>query len=477
MKRFIAIVLVFLFMFSLSSCDKEKKLNKNFIGKWYLNEGTFHLADYWSSTINENYQEVSIEFFDDGTVQFIGDKENLIGEYSVLDDYRIKLNFEGEPIIEEYDFARDELELFYPYEDIKGYEYGYFGDSKIKKEVIETEEKTNQIDGIEVKSEINLPIDESLSYEYIYPHMHSNEDICKFEYIDGETELQPSMMLKNTPYSYRFYVDNILIESNNHDFGSFDYEILKLSNKFSNIKIEKVNDDGDIVNTAMIEGFTIYDLGRNINLNFNENNFTDIQSLMILDSRNGIELDLSPIAKLVNLKNLYLSYTSVSDIQALSKLKKLECLFLDLTLISDISAIADLENLRVLSLSSTYVTDITEISSLKKLRILDIGDITIEDYSSLNNLKDLEKLYMINQKFTSIPRLTGLQNLKILSLAFCFNLKSLLGIEELKKLESLDLSMCSELKDIYGIEKLDNLVEIYLQGDVNIVDLSPVRKP
>ena len=141
MKRVVVIILVIIFLFSLSACDKEKNLTKNFIDRWYLSEGTFHIADYWACSRGGAYQNVSIEFFNDGTIEFIGDDENIVGEYSVLDGERIKFNFEGEPIIQEYDFSRHELELYYPYAESGEDENCTFVDSQNDVKDIATEDE------------------------------------------------------------------------------------------------------------------------------------------------------------------------------------------------------------------------------------------------------------------------------------------------------------------------------------------------
>jgi len=73
----------------------------------------------------------------------------------------------------------------------------------------------------------------------------------------------------------------------------------------------------------------------------------------------GVELnftevsDVSPLAELTKLKQLYLYNTQVSDVRPLAKLSKLEVLDLNGTQVSDVSPLAKLTNLEMLYLRDT----------------------------------------------------------------------------------------------------------------------------
>ncbi len=67
--------------------------------------------------------------------------------------------------------------------------------------------------------------------------------------------------------------------------------------------------------------------------------------------------DISPLAKLKDVKVLDLDYTTVSDISPLAELKNLTSLRLGNTKVSDLSPLAELKNLETLNLFNTPVSD------------------------------------------------------------------------------------------------------------------------
>ena len=108
--------------------------------------------------------------------------------------------------------------------------------------------------------------------------------------------------------------------------------------------------------------------------------------------------NIFPLAKLTNLKWLYLSYTQVSDISALSNLKNLEVLYLDHTLVEDISSLSNLKSLQVLHLNGTKVKDIGPLANLRNLRTLELNDTEVADIHVLAHLPKLETLVVANTK-------------------------------------------------------------------------------
>ena len=65
----------------------------------------------------------------------------------------------------------------------------------------------------------------------------------------------------------------------------------------------------------------------------------------VLDLSSHKISDLSPLAKLTNLTELYLSYNQISDLSPLAQLTNLNFLFLESNRISDLSPLSPLDNL------------------------------------------------------------------------------------------------------------------------------------
>ena len=81
------------------------------------------------------------------------------------------------------------------------------------------------------------------------------------------------------------------------------------------------------------------------------------QFYQFLDRETGLR-DLTPLARLPNLKRLYLNSTFVNDLAPLAELHNLEALDLSFSDVSDLAPLASLVNLTTLNLRGTAVTDL-----------------------------------------------------------------------------------------------------------------------
>ena len=144
--------------------------------------------------------------------------------------------------------------------------------------------------------------------------------------------------------------------------------------------------------------------------------------------------DISPLAGLVNLRSLYISHNAISDASPLAGLRNLRVLAISQNPISDISALANLRqlvdlgfwhdparpsnlnlsllanllNLEVLSLSGNGITDITPLARLENLRYLHIVNNHIADFSPLAGLTNLRELWIKKNWTTDVSMLTHL---------------------------------------------------------------------
>ena len=121
--------------------------------------------------------------------------------------------------------------------------------------------------------------------------------------------------------------------------------------------------------------------------------------------------DLSPLAGLTNLTDLWLQNNSISDISAVIGLTNLEFLYLGNNSISDVSPIAGLTNLTILWLDRNTISDISPIAGLTNLTILWLDDNSISDISALAGLTNLTELWLYSNFISDISALAGLTNL------------------------------------------------------------------
>jgi Leucine-rich repeat (LRR) protein len=111
-------------------------------------------------------------------------------------------------------------------------------------------------------------------------------------------------------------------------------------------------------------------------------------------------LDLSPLEKLTNLQELYLSGLLIKDITPLSGIINLKHLVLYQIPISNYESLKDMKNLEFLQLNDISISDLDPIKKLTNLKIIyiyDCPDITNEQIEDLQ--KALPNL-VINTKIT-----------------------------------------------------------------------------
>ena len=158
-------------------------------------------------------------------------------------------------------------------------------------------------------------------------------------------------------------------------------------------------------------------------LNANHRGIVDITGLefavslteLHLGGRNRIT-DLSPLANLTNLTQLHIWHRQVADmppvtnldISPLSGLINLEDLVLENSGISDISLLTELKALQGLGLSANNIEDISPLAGLKKLQRLDLSGNNIKDLSPLAGLTNLQELRIRDNPATDFSPLTDL---------------------------------------------------------------------
>ena len=158
------------------------------------------------------------------------------------------------------------------------------------------------------------------------------------------------------------------------------------------------------LNDKGISDITGLEFATNIKqLDISQNPLTDLRPLSNLIQLTGLHfwhfpgnstnLDLRPLASLINLEVLFFEGNGISDITPLAGLRELRELYLTNNWIEEVHSLAGLINLEMLFLEGNGVTDISPLSNLKQLRILHIKYNNIHDISPVSALNLSEFSY------------------------------------------------------------------------------------
>ncbi|EGV66152.1 protein phosphatase regulatory subunit Sds22 [Yamadazyma tenuis] len=198
----------------------------------------------------------------------------------------------------------------------------------------------------------------------------------------------------------------------------------------------------------------------------------------------------SNIGKLVNLKNLDLSFNKIKNIKNLEKLTELENLYFVQNKIKEIKNLDNNLKIKNLELGGNKIGDISEmmlklvnieqlwlgknqiprlqnLQNLKNLRILSIQSNRIEKIEGLESLENLQELYLSHNKISKIENLEHNTKLQVLDVT-SNGLKSLSGLSHLKQLTDFwcsynQISNFNEINRELG--SLPELDTVYFEGN------------
>lgn len=167
-----------------------------------------------------------------------------------------------------------------------------------------------------------------------------------------------------------------------------------LANGYSAKKLGDLIQLNDKSNLKLAEN--IMSQGNSALLNIQK--LTCLESLTILG---GYQVtSITPLSKLINLKNLSLNSTGIKNITPLRTLTKLTNLTITNAPVSDITVLALLKQLKYLNLGGTQVTDLSPISQLSNLNGLGLMNTKITDLTPLNSLTNLRTLTLAQTKWS-----------------------------------------------------------------------------
>ena len=231
--------------------------------------------------------------------------------------------------------------------------------------------------------------------------------------------------------------------------GIRDLTGLQFATNLSSIRIEgsKVSD------LAPIAGLT--------QLKIIDIDFTDPPSIIH---------DAKQLSRLVNLT--FLALHGVEDLTPLAGLPKLEELFVSHSNIRDLSPLAGLINLELIHMSGALISDLSPLAGLTKLEHVYLPGGDIADLTPLAGLTQLEELYLHHNSISDISPIAGLTNLKRLDLSRIDILSDISPLATLSNLELLSLPN-NNISDISALARLTNLTWMDLAGN-EISDVSPL---
>ena len=182
--------------------------------------------------------------------------------------------------------------------------------------------------------------------------------------------------------------------------------------------------------------------------------------------------DLKELWKLTNLTHLYLNGSNITNIQGIEKLTNLTYLDLSGTGITSLKDIEKLTNLTYLDLRGTNITCLQGIENLSNLTYLDLGWSSITNLQGIENLTNLTNLQLYRTGITSFQGVDKLTNLTDLDMDVT-GITSVKGIENLTNLTSLRLSR-TDITSFQGIENLTNLTSLNL-SDTKITSMKGIE--
>ena len=196
--------------------------------------------------------------------------------------------------------------------------------------------------------------------------------------------------------------------------------------------------------------------------------FTELQSLYLMGDSIS---DLAPLANLTELQWLNLAGDNISDLAPLANLTELQWLNLVGDNISDLAPLANLTELQWLNLVGDNISDLAPLANLTKLQWLYLAGDNIPDLAPLANLTELQWLYLVGDSISDLAPLANLTKLQSLDL-IGNNISDLTPLANLTELQSLNL-VGDNISDLTPLANLTKLQSLYLVG-INISDPAPL---
>lgn len=282
----------------------------------------------------------------------------------------------------------------------------------------------------------NLPLD---IIEIIANNLNNIEDKCSFYTINklfytyrsipGIKKLYPSdgnfkYFIKYNPKVY------ISVRYKRNRFSSYDSSYKLLDKNYN------ISDCSDLINMEELDlsNTPISDVSA----------FIKVMVINLFKCRNV--KDISPLSNAVSVN---LRFTNIDDVFPLRKVTVLNLShchnietipvfcssIVDLSYCSKLTNVFGLKDVGTVNLS--YCQEVTDIEPLAN-----VHDLNLEGCLNLIFFKDYVKIYKLNMSFTKISNLEYIKNVKVLKLAYCQNIRD---ISPLNHNSMVDLTGCNKI--------------------------------
>jgi Leucine-rich repeat (LRR) protein len=150
--------------------------------------------------------------------------------------------------------------------------------------------------------------------------------------------------------------------------------------------------------------------------------------------------DLSPLAELKGLKDLSLEGDDqIVDLAPLAGLADMERLIIPKTGVTSLAALKGMPKLARLDASGTKITELGPIAGATKLIHLSLTDVQAKDWWALQKLTAVTQLDLSRSNIGSAMFLSGMKDMKKLTLQKCASLKDITGLRFMTTMETLRL--------------------------------------
>ena len=183
--------------------------------------------------------------------------------------------------------------------------------------------------------------------------------------------------------------------------------------------------------------------------------------------------DISAIRNMKQLQILHMPECGLVDLSDLAELTQLKELYIYGNSVSDLTPLKDLTQLQVLEIVNNPCTDISVLAEMDSMRELYLDSCPVEDFSVLAGLDKLTTLTVSETDFSDLSLLAGCCDLEYLDIVFC-PVTDFSGLSSFKKLEYLEL-YGTDFSDLTILENLDSLMSLNI-GFTKVQDITPLKR-
>ncbi|MFZ4521444.1 MAG: leucine-rich repeat domain-containing protein [Bacteroidales bacterium] len=176
-------------------------------------------------------------------------------------------------------------------------------------------------------------------------------------------------------------------------------------------------------------------------------------------SDNKAIVNLEPLNKLSDLKEVNISGTGITDLMPMRNLNKLEILDISNTGVSTLEPLHYCIHINQLRLKGTPVSDLSVVPSFQSLSTLDISGTKVTSADALKDITTLTDLRMNNTSVSDLTPVAGLVNLEMLNISAT----PVASLEALKGLANLRILWCdsTKIKSLAPLAGLSRIQRMY----------------